>query len=111
MNGSVIQNVDAAGLTKLYRSDPIARLVLDSFAARQNRTRLTTVTSLMSTLTGAGFVVTRPDIIRVFKALQSLNCGEYIQGKTRGDRNNQSRFVWSTNIAGVGKLATDARRR
>jgi hypothetical protein len=111
MNGSDIQNVDAAGLRKLYRSDQTARLVLDSFAARYNSARLTTVSSLMSLLTGAGFVVTRPDIIRVFKALQSLNCGDYIQGNVRGDRNKQSRFVWKVYIAGVGKIATDTKQR
>lgn len=111
MSGFVNQDIDAAGLRKLYRSDPIARLVFDSFAGRYNSARLTTVSSLVSTLTGAGFVVSRSDIIRVFKALQSLNCGEYVPGKKRGDRNNQSRFVWRAYIAGVGKIATDAQRR
>lgn len=86
MNKSESQSIDAAGLRRLYRPDPIARMVLDSFAARQNKTHLTTVSSLRSTLHGAGFVVTRQDIIRIFKALQSFNCGEYVAGKTGGDR-------------------------
>src|SRR6185436_11446967 len=53
MNSLQSQGVDGAGLRKLYRSDPTARLVLDSFAARQNKATLTTVTSLMSILAGA----------------------------------------------------------
>jgi len=111
MNSLQSQGVDGAGLRKLYRTDPAARLVLDSFAARQNNVALTTVTSLMSTLGGAGFEVARKDIIRVFKALESFNCGKYIQGKTRGNRNEQSRFVWKTPIGSVGRIATDTRRR
>jgi hypothetical protein len=93
-------DVNVGGLRRFYKSDHAAQLVLDIFAARQNDSRITTVTSLLSTLSGAAFVISRKEIINVFKALQTFNCGECVRGNTSGNANQQSRFIWK--VVSVG---------
>jgi hypothetical protein len=102
---------DISGLRNLYKTDAAARLVLDIFAARRNDSRITTVSSLVSTLKGASFEISRKDIIRVFKALQTFHCGEYTPGNVRGNANQQSRFIWGVSLRRVGRAATDKKVR
>ena len=72
-------DVDVAGLRRFYRSDLNAPKVLDILAARENDSRIATVSSLVARLKGAGFAITRPEIMRVFRALESFNCGKFIK--------------------------------
>jgi hypothetical protein len=111
MDNLELSNVDVNGLRRLYKSDSAARLVLDSFAARQKKMSLTTVGSLHSPLKLAGNDIERKDIVRIFKELERSNCGVYINGKVRGNRNHQSRFVWKVNLVSVGRAATDKKVR
>jgi hypothetical protein len=104
-------NVDVGGLRKFYRSDPAARLVLDVFASRRSQSRLTTVSSLVSLIQGNAIEISPKDVVRVFKALQTFNCGEYISGFLSGNRNKQARFVWSVSLISVGRSATDKKIR
>ena len=80
-----MSNVGVNALRNFYKSDSAARLVLDSLAARQNNRSMTTVGSLHSVLRLAAYDISRQDIIKVFKELQKLNCGEYVQGKIKGN--------------------------
>jgi hypothetical protein len=73
-------NVNVGGLRRFYKSDHAAQMVLDGFAGRQNDKRITTVSSVVSTLTGASLVISPREVIEVFMALQTFNCGDYISG-------------------------------
>lgn len=105
MNNLKSLNVDASGLRDLYKSNSSARKVLNSFASRQNRWRMTTVSSLHSYLTLSGFDISREDIIKTFRELQRLNCGELTLGNRKGNRNFQTRFIWRVDLVRVGKAA------
>lgn len=88
-------DVNVAGLRRFYRSHSNAPKVLDILASRSNDSRVTTVSSLVARLTRAGFAITRPEVMDVFKALESFNCGKLIREKSivsRADR--ASRFEW-----------------
>jgi hypothetical protein len=103
--------VDAAGLRKLYRSDPVARQVFDIFASRSNDSYITTVGSLVSRINGGGSLVMRKEIVELFQKLQKLKCGEYKKGWQTGDAKSQSRFVWSVSVVSVGQAATNKLKR
>ena len=75
-------DVDVAGLRKFYRVDLNAPKILDIFASRPNDSHITTVSSLVARLKGAGFAITRPEIMRVFRALERFNCGKFIKEKS-----------------------------
>jgi hypothetical protein len=111
MNNLESSNVDINGLRNLYKSNPVARILLESFAARQNNCSMTTVGSLHSILRLAAYDISRQDIIKIFKELQKLNCGEFELGNIKGDRKHQSRFIWKVSLVSVGKAATDKKLR
>ena len=97
-----------AGLRKFYRADLTAPKILDIFASRENDSQITTVSSLVARLKGAGFTITRPEIMHVFKALERFNCGKFIKEKSivsRADR--ASRFEWRVSLVSVGRRAAD----
>lgn len=48
---------------------------------------------------------------RAFKELGKLNCGQFVPGKVAGDRNFQSRFLWSVPPGIVGRIAMDKKSR
>jgi len=105
-----VSDVDVAGLRKFYRSDPNAPKVLDILAARENDSRITTVSSLVARLKGAAFEISRPEIIHVFKALEGFRCGLYKKGKP-GPARQQSRFEWRVSLVSVGRKAADKKIR
>lgn len=105
MNILKSSNLDVSGLRDLYKSNSSARMVLNSFASRQNRWRMTTVSSLHSYLTLSGFDISREDIIKTFRELQRFNFGEFTLGNRKGNRNYQTRFIWKVSLVRVGKLA------
>ena len=105
-------DVDVAGLRRFYRSDPNAPKVLDILAARENDSRITTVSSLVARLKGAGFAITRPEIMRVFRALEAFNCGNFIKEPRVVSRASQaSRFEWRVSLVIVGRRAADKKIR
>ena len=105
-------DVDVAGLRKFYRADLNAPKILDIFASRPNDSHITTVSSLVARLKGAGFAITRPEIMRVFKALESFNCGKFIKEKSIVSRANRaSRFEWRVSLVSVGRRAADKKIR
>jgi len=105
-------DVDVAGLRRLYRSDLNAPKVLDILAARENDSRITTVSSLVARLKGAGFAITRREIMQVFRALESFNCGKFIREKSIVSRANRaSRFEWRVSLVAVGRRAADKKLR
>ncbi len=104
-------NIDINSLRNIYRSNSKARFIFESLACRQNKRNITTVGSLHSVLSLAGYDIERPDIIGFFKRLEELKCGKYVSGYKRGNVNEQSRFLWDVSLVSVGKVATDRKRR
>lgn len=105
-------DVDLAGLRRFSRSHSNAPKVLDILASRSNDSRITTVSSMVARLSGAGFAITRPEIMDVFKALENFNCGKFIKEKSivsRADR--ASRFEWRVSLVTVGRRAADRKIR
>ena len=105
-------DVDVAGLRRFYRSDPNAPKVLDILAARESDSSITTVSSMVARLRGAGFAITRPEIMGEFKARESFNCGKFIKEPSivsRADR--ASRFEWKVSLVRVGRKAADKKIR
>ena len=97
-----------AGLRKFYRADLNAPKILDIFASRPNDSHITTVSSLLARLKGAGFAITRPEIMRVLRVLENFNCRKFIKEKSIVSRANRaSRFEWSVSLVSVGRRAAD----
>ena len=115
MNSSItnnsITNLDVSGLRSFYKSDATALHIFESLAARQNNWKMTTVTSLASIFSLAGFDILRKDIVRVFRELEKFNCGVFIIGKIKGNRNYQSRFLWKVPPALIGRIAMGKKQR
>ena len=88
-----LHTIDVNGLRNFYKYDSAARLILESLAGRQNNWKMTTVSSLVSVLTLAGNDISRKQTVNVFREFQRFNCGEFVIGKMRGNRNFQSRFI------------------
>ena len=104
-------NIDVNALRNLYRSNSKARFMFESLAARQNKRTITTVGSLHSVLSLAGYEISRKDIVEFMKQLESLHCGKYVSGYKTGHVNEQSRFLWDVSLVSVGKVATDQKKR
>ena len=94
-------DVNLSKLRTLYKSDYAARQVLDALAARTSDSKGTTVNRIMDLLTGAGHIIQRKDVLRVFEELQKLNCGVL----TRGPKRTDSKFHWRVSLVVVGRLA------
>ena len=104
--------VDLAALRHFYKSDPIAPKILDIFASRPNDSRITTVTSVEARLKGAAFVISRPQIFHVFRALQDFGCGTFIKEQfRRSAKREQSRFEWRVSLVAIGRAAADKKIR
>ncbi len=89
-------------LRQLYKKDNVARLMLDGFAGYQRNRTAVKVDYLLWKLRGAGEDVTRSDIVRVFKQLESLGFGRYLPGRW----SHPSRFQWTASLVEVGKAAS-----
>jgi hypothetical protein len=110
MNRSIM-DLDVSGLRNFYKSDATALHILESLAARQNNWKMTTVTSMASIFRLAGFDISRKDIVRAFRQFEKLNCGNFIIGNVKGNRNFQSRFLWKVPLALVGQIAMGKKLR
>lgn len=92
---------DVDRLRQLYQSDETARAFLDHCAQRQRNQTETTIDRSLNNLKQLGGTFTRADLIRVLKALAEIGCGEFVTGR----RGWPLRFVWGTDMIGVGRVA------
>ena len=104
-----IRDFDLSGLRTLYKTSSSARHVLESFAGRINNWSITTVSSLESYFKLTGLKISRKEIKLVFMEFEKFNCGQFIIGNVSGNRNFQTRFVWTVPMTKVGRLALDKR--
>jgi len=89
-------------LRQFYKKDKLARLMLDQFASYQRNRTATKVDYLLWKLRALDDDVTRGDILRIFKELESLGYGRYVPGRW----SHPSRFQWSASLVEVGKAAS-----
>ncbi|MBK8230679.1 MAG: hypothetical protein IPK72_08890 [Candidatus Eisenbacteria bacterium] len=93
--------VDVAKLRKIYKESAEARAVFDHFASRARNWSTTTVGRIQANVEAAGAVVSRGNVIDVFKALEDAGCGKFKIGR----KGWESRFEWSAQMVSVGQAA------
>jgi Mrr N-terminal domain len=93
--------LDIERLKALYLSDHIAQRFLEHAASRRRNQSESSVDRVLQILRADGHELTRQQIICVFKALEDCGCGQFVPGR----RGWPSRFVWSTDMIGVGRAA------
>ena len=93
--------VDQKRLVRLYADDPAARALLDHFANRERNQNTSTVRRVTANLGEEESPLSRGDIIRVFKELESIGCGMFKAGR----KGHESRFEWRVASKSVGQVA------
>jgi hypothetical protein len=92
-------SANTTALKSLYSSAEVAKAVLDDFAIRQRNQRKTKLDQLLFRLASSG--VSRSEVIRVFRKLEELGYGEFVEGR----RGHPSRFEWLFDLVTVGRAA------
>jgi hypothetical protein len=99
----VAEDVNVKGLRELYKTDSEAKAMFDHLASRERDRRETTVDRLRWNLNqGGGDPISRGQIVRLFRQLEELGCGNFIPGRW----GHESRFRWSVGLADVGRAAS-----
>ena len=102
MTASNGTSADIGAVRELYASSQVARLALDHFAKRKNKSAITTVDRLQAALRSEGHEPGRGEILEVFKALAGARCGVFVVGR----KGHPSRFEWSVNLVDLGRSAS-----
>ena len=92
-------NIDL--LRQLYRQSPVAQAFFDHAARRERDQSETKVDRILILLRADRHVFPRRDIINLFRNLQELGCGQFVEGR----RGWPSRFVWSAGLVSIGRAA------
>jgi hypothetical protein len=93
--------VDQRRLVSLYAQDAAACALLDHFANRERNQNTSTVRRVTMNLAEDESPLSRGDIIRVFKELESFGCGIFKAGR----KGYESRFEWRVSSKSVGQVA------
>jgi hypothetical protein len=83
-------------LQELYNDSEAAKAVLNDFAQRLRKQSITKLDQLLNRV-----AVARPEAIRVFRSLENIGCGEFIEGR----KGHPSRFSWTDDLTAVGRAA------
>ena len=92
-------NIDA--LRQLHRKSPVAKAFFSHAAQRERDQSETKVDRILVLLRAEGHEFRRREIIDLFRQLQDQGLGQFIEGR----RGWPSRFVWSTRLTTVGRVA------
>jgi len=84
-------------LSDLYADSESAKVILNDFAERFRKRRVTTLDQILNRAAG----VSRPEAIRVLRSLEDIGCGEFIEGR----KGHPSRFAWTDDLTAVGRAA------
>jgi hypothetical protein len=84
-------------LSNLYAESESAKAILNDFAERFRKRHVTTLDQVLNRVAG----VSRSEAIRVFRSLQGIGCGEFIEGR----KGHPSRFAWTDDLTAVGRAA------
>src|SRR5271155_5564273 len=93
-------NIDT--LRQLYNDSPVAKAFFDHAARRERDQSETKVDRILVRLRAEGHEFRRREIIDLFRKLQDQGCGQFVEGR----RGWPSRFVWSTRLTSLGKVAS-----
>jgi hypothetical protein len=83
--------MDLESLQSLYRSNPEVIAICDALGNRQNNQLETKLKSLFASLNANNTTVQQWKLIRAFRELEKLGCGQYVEGR----HGHPSRFVWN----------------
>lgn len=86
-------------LRALNSENAAAAALFNEYANRKRNKRTTKTDWVISFFAGN---VRRSDVIAMFRALEALDCGTYVEGR----RGNPSRFQWRKSSLAVCQLAT-----
>jgi hypothetical protein len=95
-------NVSVEGLREVCRSSEDAIILFEYFAKRRYNTSETKTNALLRAIRKEGNDVRKPLVIDIFRKLENLGCGQYVEGR----RGRPSRFRWAVTLTSVGKAAT-----
>jgi hypothetical protein len=93
-------------LRRLYQESPVAKTFFDHVAHRERDQSETKVDRIRYLLKGEGHSFHRREIIDLFRKLESLGCGQFVQGR----RGYSSRLVWSAGMTSIGRAAAGEQR-
>lgn len=96
MHSSDGSNDKSNRLRELYNENEAAKAILNDFAERLRKQSITKLDQLLNRVP-----VARSDAIKVFRSLQSIGCGEFIEGR----KGHPSRFSWTDDLTAVGRAA------
>src|SRR5271156_3343370 len=96
------QSPNIATLRELYAQSPVAKAFLDHAAHRERDQAETKVDRILVLLRAEGHEFRRREIIDLFRKLQDQGYGQFVEGR----RGWPSRFVWSTRLTSLGKVAS-----
>lgn len=88
-------------LRRLYQDDDAFRAILDHFASRERNWTETTVDRIQTNVANSGGHVSRGDVIRFFREMESQGYGSFKAGR----RGHPSRFEWTAQMVSVGQAA------
>ena len=87
-------------LRSLYAENSAASSLFDEFSNRKRNRRVTKTDWVARRFASSG--IRRADIISMFRRLEQLDCGKYVEGR----RGNPSRFEWSKSSLAICRLAS-----
>ncbi|MCC7499809.1 MAG: hypothetical protein IT160_19670 [Bryobacterales bacterium] len=96
------QALDTKALKALYSTDPVAKIILEDFGARQRNQQITKLDQLLFRLSNARKSVSRADAINVLRSLDDAGCGRFLTGR----KGHPTRFEWQYDLVSVAKAAT-----
>jgi hypothetical protein len=92
-------NIDR--LRQFYEESVVARAFFDHAARRERDQSETKVDRILVRLKAQGQDLSRREIVALFRKLQELGCGQFVEGR----HGWPSRFVWSVGMTSVGRAA------
>ena len=78
-------------LKAAYNNNEFVSAICDHLAERERNQKETKLHRIIRHLTNDGYTARRPDVIAAFRELESVECGQYVEGR----HGHKSRFVWS----------------
>ncbi len=94
----------SSSLSSLYAGNSAATVLFDEYANRQRNRRVTNTDWVHQLVKDRG--ATRADVIAMFRGLEELDCGRYVEGR----KGKKSRFEWTKSSLAVCQLATGEKK-
>jgi hypothetical protein len=93
--------MDIAELKSAYEGNQVVQAICDHMANRDKNQTETKLHRMLTHLVNDGFDFKRGEVIGAFRALESVGCGKYVEGR----HGWPSRFVWVTKSLHVSAVA------